>query len=205
MLTSMQSPLLKRAFVMCQAPPSLDEDNFPSLANSPSPSPRASHNGPTQATGAAPATAAEEGNTAVAASNNSESPKAAPAKAPSAWGTVDGAAHKATATPEKKSNAVWKSEFMSSQQKAQAANSKLQPGAASFKAKNKGTGKVPWVETGETAQMAHGLVQRIMLSYLDRVYWLSFCDQHQSKKMLNSVLQIWSDDPAGPSLGAHDN
>ena len=68
---------------------------------------------------------------------------------PSAWGAVEGAAHKAT-TPEKKSSAVWKAESMSSQQKAQAANSKLQPGAASFKAKSKstGSGKVPWVETG---------------------------------------------------------
>ena len=38
---------------------------------------------------------------------------------------------------------------MSSQQKAQAANSKLQAGAASFKTKNKSAGKVPWVETGK--------------------------------------------------------
>ena len=104
----------------------------------------------------APATAAEEDDTAVAAPNHSESPTAPPAKAPSAWGAVDGAAHKATASPEKKSNAVWKSDSMSSQQKAQAANSKLQPGAASFKAKNKGTGKVPWVETGDIALLACG-------------------------------------------------
>ena len=75
--------------------------------------------------------------------------KGPPTRVPSAWGAVEGLAHKAT-TPENKSNAAGKAESMSSQQKAQAANSKLQPGAASFKAKNKstGSGKIPWVETG---------------------------------------------------------
>ena len=67
---------------------------------------------------------------------------------------MEGLAHKAT-TPEKKGSAVGKAESMSSQQRAQAANSKLQPAAASFKAKNKstGSGKIPWVETGMAGVM----------------------------------------------------
>ena len=128
-----------------QAPPSLDEDNFPSLATSPGPSPRAAINGP----------AIEGTSTAVAESHDSESPRAAEIskavnKTPSVWGSVEGNAHKATTPEKKKSSTAWISsaDSMSSQQKAQAANSKLQPSAASFKTKNKGGSKVPWVETG---------------------------------------------------------
>lgn len=142
----------------------MDEDNFPSLANSPTPSPRASTNGPAQTTDSSAAEAEEEGDIA-AAGKDSPTPKATPTRVPSAWGAVEGPAHKAT-TPEKKGNAV----SMSSQQKAQAANSKLQPGAASFKAKSKstGSGKVPWVETGMAALLAvlrvHGGTMVVNLS-----------------------------------------
>ena len=128
-----------------QAPPSLDEDNFPSLATSPGPSPRAAATGP----------AIDGTSTAVAESHDSESPRAAEVpkavnKTPSVWGSVEGNAHKATTPEKKKSSTAWISsaDSMSSQQKAQAANSKLQPSAASFKTKNKGSSKVPWVETG---------------------------------------------------------
>ena len=138
---------LQNSALLTQAPPTLDEDNFPSLANSPSPSPRAATNSPAQANGVGHATAPETDATAVVTPDESESPKAAPAKLPSAWGAVEGGAHKAASTPEK-SSAVWKSESMSSQQKAQAASSKLQPGAATFKASKKSASKVPWVETG---------------------------------------------------------
>lgn len=125
----------------------MDEDNFPSLANSPTPSPRAATNGPAQSNSSS---GAEEGDPS-AAGKELPSLKGLPTRVPSAWGAVEGPAHKA-ATPEKKSNELGKAESMSSQQKTktQAASSKLQPGAASFKAKNKhtGSGKIPWVETG---------------------------------------------------------
>lgn len=85
------------------------------------------------------------------APHDTESPKA-PQKLPSAWGAPDSDAHKATGPDKKKAGGLattWanSSDSMSSQQKVQAANSKLQPSAASFKAK-KSTSKVPWVETG---------------------------------------------------------
>lgn len=140
----------------------MDEDNFPSLANSPTPSPRAATNGPAQSNNGNAPEGAEEGEPAAAA-KESPSLKAPSTRVPSAWGAVEGLAHKAT-TPEKKSNAVGKPESLSSQQKAQAVNSKLQPGAASFKAKNKstGSGKIPWVETGAasltTTPRVHGRV-----------------------------------------------
>ena len=132
----------------------MDEDNFPSLANSPTPSPRAFTNGPAQSNNTSAAEGAEEGNPA-AASKDPPTLKGPPTRVASAWGAVEGLAHKAT-TPEKKSKAVGKADPMSSQQKAQAANSKLQPGAASFKAKNKstGSGKIPWVETGMAVELA---------------------------------------------------
>lgn len=56
---------------LLQAPPSLDENNFPSLATSPGPSPRAAANGPASADSPAPEA------TAVGESDDTESPKAA--------------------------------------------------------------------------------------------------------------------------------
>lgn len=148
MLAQLESEQTGQRKQFLQAPPSLDENNFPSLATSPGPSPRAAANGPASADG--PTLEA----TAVAESDDTESPKAAEKpravqKVPSVWGSVEGSAHKAT-SPEKSSGAGWisKGDSMSSQQKAQAANSKLQPSAASFKSRNKSTSKVPWVETG---------------------------------------------------------
>lgn len=148
MLAQLESEQTGQRKQFFQAPPSLDENNFPSLATSPGPSPRAAANGPASADG--PTLEA----TAVAESDDTESPKAAEKpravqKVPSVWGSVEGSAHKAT-SPEKSSGAGWisKGDSMSSQQKAQAANSKLQPSAASFKSRNKSTSKVPWVETG---------------------------------------------------------
>ena len=148
---------------LIQAPPSLDEDNFPSLATSPGPSPRASVNSPSQTNGKAmhEGTKAEMHHTdsqqesTIAMGNASDSPKVSgklPSDTlPSVWGGAGGSAHKATTTPEKKKSSqgwVSKAGSMSSQQKAQAANSKLQAGAPSFKSKSKGPSKVPWVETG---------------------------------------------------------
>jgi len=138
-----------KACHLLQAPPSLDENNFPSLATSPGPSPRAAANGPASADTPAPEASA------VADSDDTESPKAAEKpravqKVPSVWGSVEGSAHKATSPEKKSSGTGWvsKGDSMSSQQKAQAANSKLQPSAASFKSRNKSTSRVPWVETG---------------------------------------------------------
>lgn len=112
------------------------------------PSPRATANGPAQSNDSSAAEGVEEGDPAVA-TKELPSLKAPPTRAPSAWGAVEGLAHKVM-TPMKKGNAVGKAESMSSQQKAQAANSKLQPGAASFKTRNtsSGSSKIPWVETG---------------------------------------------------------
>lgn len=150
--------IIIKACHLLQAPPSLDESNFPSLATSPGPSPRAAANSPVSADSPAPEA------TAVADSDDTESPKAAEKpravqKVPSVWGSVEGKAHKAT-SPEQKSNSTgWVStgDSMSSQQKAQAANSKLQPSAVSFKSRNKSTSKVPWVETGLSFCLLHHL------------------------------------------------
>ena len=151
-----------------QAPPSLDENNFPSLATSPGPSPRAAANGPASADG--PTLEA----TAVAESDDTESPKAAEKpravqKVPSVWGSVESSAHKATSPEKKSSGAGWisKVDSMSSQQKAQAANSKLQPSAASFKSRNKSTSKVPWVETG--LSFCFGIVFAMTISWPDKL------------------------------------
>ncbi|DBA92550.1 TPA: hypothetical protein ACH3X1_002776 [Trebouxia sp. C0004] len=149
MLAQLESEQTGQRKQCLQAPPSLDENNFPSLATSPGSSPRPATNGPASADSPVPEA------TAVAESDDTESPKAAEKpravqKLPSVWGSVEGSAHKAT-SPEKKSSGtgrVSKGDSMSSQQKAQAVNSKLQPSAASFKSRNKSTSKVPWVETG---------------------------------------------------------
>ncbi|KAL3148670.1 hypothetical protein ABBQ38_014086 [Trebouxia sp. C0009 RCD-2024] len=156
MLAQLESEQTGQRKQYLQAAPILDEDNFPSLANSPTPSPRASTHGPSSLAGTngpaqseeSPASAAAEEVDTAAAAKEAASHKPTPStKIPSAWGAVEGLAHKAT-SPQKKNSTVWKGDSMSSQQKAQAANSKLQAGAASFKTKNKTVGKVPWVETG---------------------------------------------------------
>jgi hypothetical protein len=153
---------------LLQAPPSLDENNFPSLATSPGHSPRAAANGPASADSPAPEA------TAVGESDDTESPKAAEkprvvAKLPSVWGSVEGSAHKATSPEKKSSSTGWisKGDSMSSQQKAQAANSKLQPSAASFKSRNKSTSKVPWVETGLSCLL--GTVLALTTPWPDKV------------------------------------
>ena len=56
---------------------------------------------------------------------------------------------------------------MSSQQKAQAANSKLQPSAASFKSRNRSISKVPWVETGLSCLRA--IVSALTVSWPDKL------------------------------------
>ncbi|KAL0020069.1 hypothetical protein WJX79_002049 [Trebouxia sp. C0005] len=149
MLAQLESEQTGQRKQFLQAPPSLDENNFPSLATSPGPSPRAAANGPASANSLALEA------TAAADSDDTESPKAAEKpravqKLPSVWGSVEGSAHKATSPKKKSIGTGWisKGDSMSSQQKAQAADSKLQPSAASFKSRNKSTSKVPWVETG---------------------------------------------------------
>lgn len=151
-----------------QAPPSLDEDNFPSLATSPSPS----TNG-VDATAASVASPAANGNaTAVGASSDSspaESPtqvkdtstastsasgatQNGPAKngpaLPAAWGAAAGYAHKAAVSGKSStSDTAWNK---TPQQKVQT-GSKLQPDAANFKPKGKSiAAKIPWVETGRS-------------------------------------------------------
>lgn len=170
-----------RSMICTQAPPSLDEDNFPSLATSPAPSVNGS-----AATAASAASPAANGTaTAVAASPDS-SPSGSPRQAketestsgtgaarngpalPAAWGTSSGYAHKAAASSKSSSgDAVWtKAASSAPQQKQQhtQTGSKLQPDAANFKPKCKGAAAaIPWVETGQSGHALqrvsrHGII-----------------------------------------------
>ena len=154
-----------------QAPPSLDEDNFPSLATSPAPSVNGS-----AATAASAASPAANGTATAVAPSSDCSPSGSPRQAketestsptgpvrsgpalPAAWGTSTGYAHKAAASGKTGSgDAAWNKALSSSapQQKQQQAQtgSKLQPDAANFKPKSKGAAAaVPWVDTGQPWQ-----------------------------------------------------
>ena len=154
---------------LLQAPPSLDEDNFPSLATSPAPSVNGS--AATAASGASPA--ANGSTTAVAPSSDS-SPADSPRQAkdtestsasgtawnspalPAAWANASGYAHKAAASGKNSGadTALSKpgaSAAPKQQQQQSRPGSKLQADAANFKPQNKGAANVPWVETGQLA------------------------------------------------------
>lgn len=166
--TSVRYNMTKYHNALLQAPPSLDEDNFPSLATSPAPSVNGS--AATAASGASPA--ANGSTTAVVPSNDS-SPADSPRQAkdtestsasgtawnspalPAAWANASGYAHKAAASGKNSGADTALSKPGASaaprQQQQSRPGSKLQADAANFKPQSKGAANVPWVETGQLA------------------------------------------------------
>lgn len=163
MLAQLESEQTGQRKQSLQAPPSLDEDNFPSLATSPAPSAAG-----TAATAASAASPTANGDATAAVDSTTSSPAESPRQAksaltpgaaqsspaqssPAAWGTAGGFAHKAAAAASGKSSSNDTAWNKAPQQKLQQAQtgSRLHADADNFKPRSKSTAtKIPWVETG---------------------------------------------------------